>query len=68
MTTTQRQRLSLGLKIAAYVLAAYSVLLFLDSEKGNDQAAIVLIFSAVAIRLVARLFDREGSTNEDPKA
>ncbi|MFP8873114.1 MAG: hypothetical protein VCB42_00970 [Myxococcota bacterium] len=57
MTPEGRRRYGFGLKIAAYMLAAYAVLLFLDGAKGNNQPAVILLFAAVAIRLVARRFD-----------
>ncbi len=57
MTPKGRLRLGFGLKAAAYGVAAFAVMLFLDGTRENDNVAIILLFSAVAIRIIARRFD-----------
>ena len=57
MTPKGRLRLGLGLKFAAYGVAAFAVLLFLGATRENDSLAVALLFAAVAVRMIARRFD-----------
>ena len=52
-----KKTLSLALKVLAYLLAAYSILLFLDGVRGNDTAAVIVLFIAVGFRVIARRID-----------
>ena len=63
MTPKGRLRLGFGLKVAAYGIAAFAVMLFLDATPENDPLAVLLLFAAVAIRMVARRFDARPSSD-----
>ena len=57
MQPEAKKTLSLVLKVLAYLLAAYSILLFLDGARGNDTSAVIVLFVAVGFRVIARRID-----------
>lgn len=49
-----KKRVALAVQVLSYLMAAYAILLFLDGSRENDQAAVILLFCAVGVRLGAR--------------
>ncbi len=57
MLPANKKRLAFAVQVVSYLMAAYAILLFLDGSRLNDQAAVILLFCAVGVRLGARYME-----------